>query len=249
VRSPGSTVVGLLLVTTGAVAWFASDGAAAPTAAPRVPAAASGRELYVTGCSSCHGLSGRGVRGRGPSLEHAGEASAWFYLTTGRMPLDRPGGQARRKEPVYDRPQIDRLTRYVASLGDGPRLPELHLEDARLPAGFELYQANCASCHNSAGSGGALGGDTYAPSLTAATPLQVAAAIRVGPGAMPVFGHRALPPKQLDDIVRYVGKLQAPDDRGGIPLGRVGPVPEGFVAGIVGLGVLLLAARWIGTRT
>jgi ubiquinol-cytochrome c reductase cytochrome c subunit len=36
--------------------------------------------------------------------------------------------------------------------------------------------------------------------------------------------------------------------RGGGNLGGLGPVTEGAVAWIVGLGILLLFTRWIGTR-
>ena len=47
---------------------------------------AQGRELYLTSCVSCHGVGGVGTAD-GPSLAAAGEASADFYLRTGRMPL------------------------------------------------------------------------------------------------------------------------------------------------------------------
>jgi ubiquinol-cytochrome c reductase cytochrome c subunit len=50
------------------------------------------------------------------------------------------------------------------------------------------------------------------------------------------------------DVASYVQYLHHPRDRGGLPLGHLGPIPEGFVAWVVGLGVLLLAARLIGTR-
>ena len=72
--------------------------------------------------------------------------------------------------------------------------------------------------------------------------------MRTGPGAMPVFGPETLDDVQVASIVRYVGYLRHPDDRGGNPLGHIGPVPEGFVAWIIGLGAMLAAAYWIGTR-
>jgi len=46
--------------------------------------------------------------------------------------------------------------------------------------------------------------------------------------------------------VRY---LDHPDDRGGDPLGHFGPLAEGAIAVFVGLGLLVLAVRWIGTRS
>jgi len=45
--------------------------------------------------------------------------------------------------------------------------------------------------------------------------------------------------------VRY---LDHPDDRGGQPLWYLGPVAEGAIAIVLGLGLLLLVSRWIGSR-
>jgi ubiquinol-cytochrome c reductase cytochrome c subunit len=65
---------------------------------------------------------------------------------------------------------------------------------------------------------------------------------------MPKFGNAAVPPSQLDDLVAYVEYLDHPTNRGGLPLWYIGPVAEGAVAIVVGLGVLLLLIRWIGSR-
>jgi ubiquinol-cytochrome c reductase cytochrome c subunit len=207
-----------------------------------------GRELYELGCISCHGDDGRGVEGRGPSLEQAGAASADFYLSSGRMPTDDPNRQTVRKPPKYDEQEIAALVAYVDSISDGPPVPDIDPNAGVLSEGQRLYMANCAACHNAAGSGGALGQAIYAPSLTAATPLQVAEAVRVGPGAMPVFGRDALDDEELASIIRYVEYLKNPEDPGGLPLGRLGPVPEGFVAWVVGIGAVLVIARWLGAR-
>ena len=66
---------------------------------------------------------------------------------------------------------------------------------------------------------------------------------------MPAFGPDTLDSQQVDDIARYVEYLQDPNDRGGLPIGRIGPVPEGFVAWTLGIGALLAAVVWIGTRS
>jgi len=70
----------------------------------------------------------------------------------------------------------------------------------------------------------------------------------VGPGSMPVFGPDTIDDGELASIVRYVEYLKDPDDRGGLGLGRLGPIPEGFVAWVFGLGAMLVAVRWIGTK-
>lgn len=244
----GAAVATLLGVGTAMVGASAVPAPASLTARVAQPdrSVAAGRELYLTGCSSCHGPDGGGTS-RGPTLVGVGAASADFYLATGRMPLDQPRDQARRKEPAYSRARIDELVAYVTSLGPGPEIPEVDPRSGDLAGGFELYANNCAACHSSAGAGGALGHALVAPNLGKATPTQVAEALRVGPGAMPVFGPEALDDEQVASVVRYVGYLQDPADPGGLSLGRLGPIPEGFVAWLVGLGLMLAFIRWIGT--
>jgi ubiquinol-cytochrome c reductase cytochrome c subunit len=208
---------------------------------------ARGRDLYLTGCSSCHGVSGAGTP-TGPDLRRSGAAAVDFYLSTGRMPLDEPVPQAERRPPVYNQAAIDDIVAYYTSaIGSGPPIPSVDVHAGDLALGAGLYADNCAACHSSGGAGGALGGSYHAPPLKEATPLQVAEAIRTGPGPMPVFGPGIFDQHQLDSIVRYVEYLQHPDDRGGYALGHLGPIPEGFVGWFLGLGALLLAVRFIGT--
>jgi ubiquinol-cytochrome c reductase cytochrome c subunit len=66
---------------------------------------------------------------------------------------------------------------------------------------------------------------------------------------MPAFGRAAIDDAQLQSLVRYVRYLDHPDDRGGAPFWHVGPLVEGAIAVFLGLGVLVLAVRWIGTRS
>lgn len=235
----------LLLLAAVVVAATAAGATAADTPLGGDPA--RGERIYETSCAHCHGRDGRGTS-QGPTLAETGAAGAHFFLSTGRMPLDEPVRQADRKPPAYDAKEIADLVAYVASISNGPAIPTVDVDAGDLVEGRSLYTANCAACHNSQGSGGALGRTFYAPALTSATPLQVAEAIRVGPGAMPVFGPEAIDQRELDSIARYVEFLKNPEDRGGAPLGRIGPVPEGLAAWTVGLGLLLVFAFWIGTR-
>jgi ubiquinol-cytochrome c reductase cytochrome c subunit len=78
--------------------------------------------------------------------------------------------------------------------------------------------------------------------------VEIAEAIHTGPGAMPVFGPELVNDEQLDSLVRYVLYLKEPRDAGGLPIGRVGPVAEGAVGWVFGLGALVLFIRWIGTK-
>jgi ubiquinol-cytochrome c reductase cytochrome c subunit len=219
----------------------------APADADEAQLVEAGRELYLTACVSCHGVDGVGTD-YGPDLKQAGEASADFYLRTGRMPLASPSIQAPQKPVAYTDQQIRELVAYVSTLGDGPAIPEIDPDDAHLALGGELFLANCAACHNSAGIGGALSYGQHAPSLWSVEPTQIAEAVRIGPGQMPVFGPETITDDELDAIVRYVQYLQDPEKPGGLQLGGAGPVPEGFVAWVVGIGVLVLFIRWITRR-
>lgn len=240
------------LVTVGATSLLAGRS----PAGAQDDLVAEGKALYLTSCVSCHGVEGKGVstggdddRARGPSLAQAGEAGAYYVLSTGRMPLNDPDEQPHRKEPAFDEAEIDALVAFVATLGDGPALPDVDLGGADLAEGGAVFRANCQACHSASGSGGALSYGRAAPALDEATPEQIAAAVRSGPGQMPVFGGSEVDDRQLVDVVSYVQYLQDPQDPGGLPLGRVGPVPEGFVAWSVGVVLLLACVFWIGTRS
>ena len=205
-----------------------------------------GRELYLTGCQSCHGVDARGIRGTAPSLHGVGVASADFYLSTGRMPLDDPRSQPDRTEPAYDRKSLDDLVAYIGSLG-GPAVPEVDVVGGRLnlAEGQRLFTQNCAACHQIVGRGGVMSG-AFVPTLLQATPRQVVEAARVGPYVMPRFGEAQLNDRQLGKIARYVQYAKHPENPGGWALFNVGPVPEGMVAWLIGLLALLLVIRMLG---
>lgn len=203
-----------------------------------------GRGLFLVGCATCHGQNGEGTS-QGPDLRGVGAASADFQLSTGRMPNTAPDRQAVPKRSPYTRSEIDDLVAFVASLGPGPPIPDVHDPPGDLQEGNQLYLENCAACHSAAGNGGALSVGRDAPTLHGATPVEVGEAIRTGPGNMPVFGPGTFTPQQVNSIVRYVEYLKKPRDPGGLSLGLVGPITEGLVAILVGLGALMLISRWI----
>ena len=220
-----------------------------------------GERLYLGDCAWCHGDDGRGTE-RAPDLVSGtnGPALTHFVLSTGRMPISDPDERSLGAEPAYDDEQIEAIIGFIETFSPaGPEIPELDLDEADLGEGLELYQGNCASCHATTGIGGALttsergAGDgidpgIIAPDLFRATPQEIAEAIRAGPGTMPVFSEGTFDDEQLSSLVAYTAGLDEIADRGGLPLGRVGPVTEGAVGWIVGLVLLLVFARWIGTR-
>ena len=279
-----------LVVAMAAVAFSVMVVTAGPTTAEETAVSTNpadihaGSVLYNEHCSSCHGANGVGSQ-KAPELIDAGAAAADFYLRTGRMPLNNPGDEALRHAPYFTASQIRQLVAYVASLGNGPTIPNVspvcdvsggagNVADAQkgnygfegggghggalgghgtgpcttLSEGQQLFSLNCAQCHDASGSGGMLSHGDIVPSLKDSTATQVAEAVRVGPLPMPVFGPGQLSDQQVSAVSNYVQYLRKPADRGGLAIAHFGPVPEGFVGIVVGLFVLLIASRLIGTR-
>ena len=209
-----------------------------------------GATLFQINCSSCHGPDAGGSS-VAPNLQGLGAATIDFWISTGRMPLATAGTQATEKPPRFNRQQTLAIVSYVASQGDnyGPGIPSVNTKLANLADGESQFVLNCAACHTITGAGDTLADGAYAPSLHVATATQVAEAIRTGPGNMPRFGQGQLSDQQVADIVAYVTKeIQHPNNAGGLGLGGVGPVAEGFVALLIGVGGMMLVAFWLGER-
>jgi ubiquinol-cytochrome c reductase cytochrome c subunit len=248
-------VNGVMLATVlagvaGAYTLFASSSGAngSHTSQEDVDA---GRQLYNTSCITCHGANLDGVKGRGPSLIGVGSSAVYFQVSTGRMPAAGQGGNEPRKSAKFDEKQIDQLGAYIESLGGGPQLPDgkLQVGDDKLAEGGELFRLNCANCHGTTGKGAPLSAGKVAPSLRSATDRQIYAAMLSGPESMPVFSDNFLTPDQKKAIVTYIQSLEASKDPGGNGLDRIGPVSEGLVIWILGIGALMIVILWIGAKT
>jgi ubiquinol-cytochrome c reductase cytochrome c subunit len=210
---------------------------------------AAGHRLFEENCSSCHLPTAQGSA-TAPSLRGVGPATVNFWVTTGRMPAATPlQVQAAEKPPRLTDRQADEVAAWINSLTpSAPYIPVVNVHSADLTQGASLFALNCAACHTITGAGDALAYGTVAPSLHAADARQVAEAIRTGPGNMPRFTGN-LSDAQVRDIVAYVTeKIQHPSNGGGFGLGGVGPVTEGFVALLFGVGGLMLVCFWIGDR-
>jgi ubiquinol-cytochrome c reductase cytochrome c subunit len=114
--------------------------------------------------------------------------------------------------------------------------------------GGELFRTNCTACHNFAGRGGALPNGRYAPSLMHTSPRNMYQAMLTGPQQMPVFSDAVLLPEDKRAIIAYITTLQEQTDPGGFPLGRLGPVSEGLWGWLIGIGLLVVVAVWIGAK-
>jgi ubiquinol-cytochrome c reductase cytochrome c subunit len=260
----GIAVLALLLApATGQATARPTGGAAA--AAQQQPAdspalQARGRQLYEQACASCHGRdpSGSSVYPTVPSLKDVGGAAAVdWVLRTGRMPWrDTKGPALTRGEPRFNQQDSRALTLYIGRQVGDVQLPDVDPARGDVTRGRQLYGTACAACHGMNGAGSALGGANIAVSLQNVEPIDVAEAIKIGPGQMPVGGGlvnydpgSGESQRQVDDIAAYVQSLRTNSyDVGGAPIGGKGPVPEGFVAWVIGLGGLVLVMRWIAGR-
>jgi ubiquinol-cytochrome c reductase cytochrome c subunit len=247
------------VLVAGAAIMAGGAATPAPAAGDSQPASvAQGGELYAENCQSCHGIGGEGIAaptgvhgvgnvdGFGPSLRGVGALAADFYLRTGYMPLRNPSVQPRRSKVEFSPDQIRAVVAYVASLSPGPGIPTPHPAKGSVSEGMTLFTENCAGCHQAVAAGGYVP-DAVAPPLGPNSARDIAEAVRIGPNLMPRFSQARLTDAQLDSLIAYVLYTRNPDDRGGIALGHVGPVPEGLVAwlvaGVVMVGVCITIAR------
>ena len=210
-----------------------------------------GKQIFLKGCSSCHGLNAEGAS-IAPSLIGVGAASVDFQVGTGRMPMADMSTQAMRKPRVYNEEETAALAAYVASLAPGPAIPgesELNYErDGNSAEGGELFRNNCAMCHNFAGQGGALSQGKYAPTLMGVEPKHIYEAMVTGPQSMPVFSDKTITAEEKLSIIKWIKSAEAEPNLGGATMGRIGPVTEGLLAWVLGLGLLIGIAVWLTTR-
>ncbi len=269
-RAPLAGVLVLLLglLLTGGLYSAFSPGAQADVTPTTGADIESGKELFINGCSFCHGQNGEGVltsdgQQYGPGLTDVGAASVDFQVGTGRMPLAQPGQQAVRKPAIYTDEEILQLAAYVDSLGTGPAIPvpaDYTLpetapdgspfdKEAAVSRGGQIFLTNCTACHNFDGQGGAMPRGGEAPTLRGVEPKYIYEALLTGPQSMPTFSNGNLTPDEKRDVIAYLNATDAQPSYGGFGLGALGPVSEGLFAWIVGVGGLLGFAIWIAAHT
>jgi len=246
----------LIIVALSTLGFTFSAATAAPAKSTLAASAkstliAEGKELFLKGCSSCHGLNVEGAS-IAPSLIGVGAASVDFQVGTGRMPMADMSQQAMRKEPLYTEEQTAALAAYVASLAPGPASltnEEIEWErDGNTAEGGELFRNNCAMCHNFAGQGGALTQGKYAPTLMGVEAKHIYEAMITGPQSMPVFSDKTITPEEKLSIIKWIKAAEAEPNLGGASLGRVGPVTEGLLVWTFGLGLLIGIAVWLAAK-
>ncbi|MGP7961118.1 cytochrome bc1 complex diheme cytochrome c subunit [Sanguibacter sp. A247] len=240
----------LALLATGALYAVMTPTTASADTTASAADIESGKQLFQANCATCHG-TGAGGTDDVPSLIGVGAASVNFQVSTGRMPMQASGPQAPAKPAQFTDKQVDQLAAYVASLGAGPSVPTAEMVDPALgdPAnGAALFRTNCAMCHNAIGAGGALSEGKWAPALWDTTPTNLYQAMLTGPQSMPVFNDANLTPDEKRDVISFLVEQREPSV-GGLSLGSIGPVSEGLWVFVIGMGVLIGFAVWIGAKS
>jgi len=176
----------------------------------------TGRTLFADNCAVCHGTEGKG----GPGFPNLA-AGSWLWggtpeaiAETIRVGINGTAKDTRvaqmmafGRDGVLQREQLVAVVSYVRSLS-GQTLTEA--EQARLPAGKEVFAANCAACHGPEGKGMH---DLGAPDLTDANWIyggdeqSVLNSVHGGrQGHMPSWEGR-LSPTDIKLLALYVGTL------------------------------------------
>ena len=73
-------------------------------------------------------------------------------------------------------------------------------------------------------------------------------AMVTGPQSMPVFSDTNLTPEAKQKVISYLKAQEQATSVGGLSLGNLGPVSEGFFAWVFMLGILIAAAVWLGKK-
>ena len=244
-------VLALAFAGTVFAAFLSPSSASADSGTTNAQAIANGKALYITSCSSCHGLNGEGSS-YGPSLVGTGAAAVDFQVSTGRMPAQQPGAQIQKKAVLYTQEQVDEMAAYVESLGGGAAIPgssQYQVNDNLVQLGGVLFRTTCSQCHNITGQGGVLTDGKYAPALTQTNPKAIYEAMLTGPQNMPNFPDTVISPMEKQAIISYIVTVRNSANYGGSSLGRLGPTAEGLFIWTFGLIALLLFAVWIAAHT
>jgi ubiquinol-cytochrome c reductase cytochrome c subunit len=249
-RASGLMVLMVGLLAMGGLYGLFASSSNADNAASGQAQIDAGHQIFQTSCVTCHGANLQGVVNRGPSLIGVGAAATYFQVSTGRMPATGQSAEEYRKTSKFTEAETEALSAYVQSIGGGPTIPsgDLRVSSNQIADGGQLFRLNCASCHGSTGKGAPLSAGKSAPGLNDATDKQIVTAMLSGPESMPVFNDNQLTPDQKKEIVTYIQTLKASKDPGGNGIDRIGPVSEGIVVWILGVGALVLTIVWIGAK-
>lgn len=210
--------------------------------------------LYANQCATCHGSDGLGgtISGtdqRAPALAGNDEVTVPYVDLTvrvGRMPppKNEPFDNRARNVVISDDERRALVLYMKEQFGLPGEIPTPPPGDAA--RGREVYAANCAQCHGSAGAGGVAGAGAYTPPVVHLSDVAIAEAIRVGPFEMPRFSEEQITDQEVGDVAAFLDFVA---EEQGTPLGlvEINPVYASGFAFLFALGILG-SALWIAGR-
>ena len=211
----------------------------------------AGEALFEQNCSSCHEADAQGGTAA-PSLIGVGPATVDFWVSTGRMPAATPlSAQAQPKPPKLTNREADEVAAFITLALAGRALHPDRQSEGGQPGhrGQPVRpQLRRLPHHHRHGRRAGLRHRTPRRCTTPRPPRwpRRSAPDRATCPASPATCRTA----QVRDIVAYVTEqIQHPANPGGFGLGGVGPVAEGFVGLLFGVGGLMLVCFWIGDRS
>ena len=195
-----------------------------------IPGPGSG--IFAQNCSGCHGPRGTGAFG--PPLLAEGSPTVVAEMVT------RGGIVMPPFNHTLTAAQIELVAAYVAhEIAD----PATHA--ARIADGGQLFHLYCSGCHGETGRGGAMAEGRNAADIANYPAAEAIAAMIYGRSNMPVFAGTTFDVTQQMAVALYVqAAIVRPPSPGGRGLGYLGPVPEGAVAAL-GLVALVMVTVWL----
>ncbi len=89
----------------------------------------------------------------------------------------------------------------------------------------------------------------YAPKIRGVDSKHIYEAMLTGPQSMDTFSDGNIPPEDKKAVIAYLNELDEAPSYSGFTLGSLGPVSEGIIAWVFGIGLLVGFAVWIAAHT
>ena len=175
------------------------------------------------------------------------------------MPMSAARLAGPRKEVTYTDDEIAALAAYVATLGTGPSIPDAEMYDPDTLSGDEydeyvtrggqIFLTNCTASTTSKAPAAPCRVASTRRRIRGVDPKHIYEAMLTGPQSMDTFSDGNIPPDDKKAVIAYLDTLNEQPNYGGFTLGSLGPVSEGLIAWLIGMGALVGFAVWIAAQT
>ena len=176
-----------------------------------------------------------------------------FWVSTGRMPLADTSVQAIRKPPAVQPAPDARDRRLGAVPHPGRRAPRSRSSTPPTPTSRRATPSSPSTARRATPSPAPVTRWPTGPTRPACTwpppPRSSRPSGRARATCRTSARATSPTPRHVTSPPTCTASIQHPANPGGVGLGGIGPVGEGFVGLLLGVGVLMLVCFWIGDRT